>query len=61
MSVLPVDLRGTAALTQIANRHGQWEADACGAQNTRPCHVVERIPSCTAPLKEDFVRHLCVR
>lgn len=60
-TVLPVDLRGSAALTQRVNRGGRWVADGCGAQRQRPCHVVERVPSCNRGLREDFVKHLCIR
>ena len=59
-SLLPVDLRGTSALTQILNG-GTWTADGCGALNQRPCHVVERYPSCNQGLKEDFIQHKCVQ
>lgn len=59
-TVLPVDLRGSAALTQILSG-STWRADACGGQGVRPCHVVERVPSCDAGLREDFVKHLCIR
>ncbi|MDH4255436.1 MAG: hypothetical protein OEX13_13045 [Gammaproteobacteria bacterium] len=33
----------------------------CGAEGQRPCTVVERIPSCDAGLKEDFLKGLCVK
>jgi hypothetical protein len=59
-SVLPVDLRGTAALTQIWQQW-HWMADACGELDVRPCHVVERVPSCNSQLKEDFLLHKCVQ
>lgn|GEM_PF-993423 len=60
-TVLPVDFRGTAALTQVLTKRGVWRADACGANGIRPCHVIERVPSCNRGLREDFARHLCVR
>ncbi len=60
-SVLPVDLRGSSALTQVAVDAGGWKADACGATGLRPCHVVERVPSCDPGLREDFLRHECIR
>ena len=61
-SVLPVDLRGTSALTQVykAAKH-KFEADDCGSLNIRPCHVVERFPSCDLGLDEDFIKHRCIR
>ncbi|MEQ9498301.1 MAG: hypothetical protein RIT81_15620 [Deltaproteobacteria bacterium] len=59
-TVLPVDLRGSAALTQVL-RGRKWVADGCGRQNQRPCHIVERVPSCNPGLREDFIKHLCIR
>jgi len=34
--------------------------DACGAENQRPCTVLERIPSCDAKLYEDFKLKKCL-
>ena len=61
-SVVPVDVRGTKTLTQIADmRTKTWVADACGGEYQRPCHVVERVPSCGKGLVEDFLRHQCMK
>lgn len=59
-TVLPVDLRGSAALTQRFDGN-RWVADGCGGLGKRPCHVVERVPSCRDGLREDFAKHQCVR
>lgn len=59
-SVLPVDLRGTSALTQIY-KDPKWYGGNCGESGGRPCHAVERVPSCNRGLKEDFIKHQCVR
>lgn len=61
-SVLPVDMRGTLALTQNwhPGRIPEWDGGPCGSNGIRPCHVVERIPSCDKGLKEDFIKHQCV-
>ena len=34
---------------------------ACGAKNQTPCKVWERIPSCDKGLKENFIKHQCVK
>ena len=61
-SVLPVDLRGTSSLTQLWDAASlRWAADSCGKRNKRPCHLVERVPSCDRSLREDFMAHQCVR
>lgn len=60
--ILPVDMRGTMALTQRAyNGAPPWRADACGSVSIRPCHVIERFPSCDKGLKENFIKHQCVK
>ncbi len=59
-TVLPVDLRGSSALTQRFNGR-KWVADGCGGLGKRPCHLVERVPSCRRGLREDFIKHQCVR
>ncbi len=58
-SISPADIRGTTALTQ---RHfPPFRADACGKRNIRPCYVFERVPSCDKGLKENFIKHQCVK
>ena len=60
--ILPIDMRGTMALTQRAVKgNPPWQADACGRVNIRPCHVIERFPSCDKGLKENFIKHKCVK
>lgn len=60
--ILPIDMRGTMALTQRAVKgNPPWQADACGRVNIRPCHVIERVPSCDKGLKENFLKHQCVK
>jgi hypothetical protein len=34
---------------------------ACGARNQTPCKVWERVPSYDKGLKENFVKHQCVK
>jgi hypothetical protein len=59
-SLLPVDGRASLSLTQIWKRRG-FVADACGALKQRPCHIIERVPSCKKPLRENFLWHRCER
>lgn len=61
-SVVPADARGTKALTQIADwGTKKWVADSCGQRYQRPCHVVERVPSCGNNLVENFLLHQCMK
>ena len=61
-SVLPVDVRVIQALTQTMNwKTGRFDGGTCGKLGTRPCWVLERVPSCDLPLHEDISRRTCKR
>ncbi len=63
-SIVPVDIRATSSLTSMLDtntlKFASSDQALCGKENNRPCWVIERLPSCDAGLREDFIWHSCI-